>query len=526
MMPTLSRLREALAAGRPLALGALVLAAGCERILVDPAPAPEGIALSLSVPEGAATQLAPGLDGADRVRIQVQGGDGVLLDTTFVFRPGTGEILVPVAFAAAERSALLRVELGQGFLPLLRGATEVQMRQRRVTDAQVTLSPVPSTPLGPATQVSAGIYHSCASTEAGTVYCWGLNETGQLGDNTLGSTPLPTQARGAVPAFRSVGASYVSSCALAADGRVFCWGSNENGALGTGGATGGSPVPTAIGGSLRFASLSVGGLHACALTAAGVAYCWGFNRFGQLGNGTTTDAAGPVAVPGAPAFRSLSAGYLHTCAVTFDDQLYCWGLNEFGQVGAGGPGDHPRPLRVGNLPAVRQVSAGGLHTCAVGTAGQLHCWGFNRFGQLGTNSTTDQVAPVPVAGVQLQQVSAGGVHTCGVATDGRALCWGYNRSGAVGDGTRVDRPAPTAVAGAGSVRMVTAGLHHSCGIAADGQVVCWGYNRFGQVGDGSTETRIRAASVLRAETFFAGSRSPSGVLREAVDLLLAGVVRP
>jgi alpha-tubulin suppressor-like RCC1 family protein len=96
----------------------------------------------------------------------------------------------------------------------------------------------------------------------------------------------------------------------------------------------------------------------------------------------------------------------------------------------------------------------------------------------------------------------------------------------VGDGTRTDRPAPTPVAGAGSVRMVAAGLHHSCGVGTDGQVVCWGYNRFGQVGDGSTELRIRAARVLRAETFFAGSREPSGVLREAVDLLLAGIVRP
>jgi alpha-tubulin suppressor-like RCC1 family protein len=514
---------------RPLAgaVAALLLTvAGCDRLLVEPAGAPEGIAISLSVEGGPLGQVVPEIRNADHVRVQVVDGALILVDTAFSLPPGATDLLVPVLFTGQQSRGTLRVELSQGFLPLLRGLAEVEMRQRRVTEVQVPLSPVTAVPLSPAAQMSAGLYHSCAVTEAGRVYCWGLNEVGQLGDGTTGSAPLPVSLSGALPAFRSVKASYAGSCALSTAGQAFCWGSNERGSLGLGGVAS-SPFASPVGGALRFQTISVGGLHACGLTADGSAYCWGFNRFGQLGTGTTTDTPQPVAVSGGNRFRSLSAGYLHTCAVDTQDRPHCWGLNDFGQLGIGSQVDRNVPTPVGNLGAVRQVSAGGLHTCALSAAGsQLLCWGYNGFGQLGLGDAVDRAAPAAVAGVQLNQVSAGGMHSCGVAGDGRALCWGYNRSGAVGDGGFSDRAVPTPVADLPAARSVAAGLHHSCGIAADGRALCWGYNRFGQVGDGSLQDRSRPSGVLSVESFFASGPVAAGELRDFLDRLLEGIVRP
>jgi len=503
----------------------LFAVAGCDRLLVEPAGSPEGIAISLSVAGSPVGQVVPDIRNADRVRVQVVDGSLILVDTAFALPPGATDLLVPVLFAGQQSRGTLRVELSQGYLPLLRGLAEVEMRQRRVTEVQVPLSPVRPLPLSPAAQMSAGLYHSCAVTEAGRAYCWGLNEVGQLGDGTTGSAPLPVGLTGALPAFRSVEASYVGSCALSTAGQAFCWGSNERGSLGLGAAS--SPFPSPVGGALRFQTLSVGGLHACGLTSDGTAYCWGFNRYGQLGTGTTTDAPQPVAVAGGHRFRSISAGYLHTCAVDTRDRPLCWGLNDFGQLGIGSLADRNVPTAVGNLGAVRQVSAGGLHTCALSAAGsQLLCWGYNGFGQLGLGDTAHRSAPAAVAGVQLNQVSAGGMHSCGVAGDGRAFCWGYNRSGAIGDGGFSDRSVPTPVADLPAARSVAAGLHHSCGIAADGRALCWGYNRFGQVGDGSLQNRSRPSGVLSVDSFFASGPVPAGELRDALDRLLAGIVRP
>jgi hypothetical protein len=186
--------------------------------------------------------------------------------------------------------------------------------------------------------------------------------------------------------------------------------------------------------------------------------------------------------------------------------LYCWGYNGFGQVGNGTTANQPTPVAVGGALAgvtVSQVSAWNYHTCAVSSAGALYCWGNNSNGQLGDGSTTNSSSPVAavggaLAGVTVSQVSVGENHTCAVSA-GALYCWGHNGSGQLGDGTLTSRPSPVAVAGgvlAGvTVTQVSAGSEYTCAASAAGAGSCWGRNEFGQLGDGSTTDRPRPVAV-------------------------------
>src|SRR6266404_8115973 len=210
---------------------------------------------------------------------------------------------------------------------------------------------------------------------------------------------------------------------------------------------------------LVFRQVSAGGLHTCGVTSDDLAYCWGYNNYGQLGVGTTDGpelclslgcSTRPVAVLGGLRFRQVSAGEDHTCGITTDYRAYCWGLNG-GSLGDGTMLSRSTPVPVAGQLSFRQVSAGDVHTCAVATDNRAYCWGYNGSGQLGngTQSFDPPLTPVAVVGqLQFRQVSPGGEHTCAVTTDDRAFCWGSNRYGQLGDSTEISpRLRPTRVAG-------------------------------------------------------------------------------
>lgn len=312
------------------------------------------------------------------------------------------------------------------------------------------MSPVPvlGLPGGTPSAVAAGTGHTCAVVN-GTAYCWGANASGQLGDGTTMPRAGPVAVRNlAAGSVLSMVAGDRHTCALTVSGSVYCWGGNASGQLGDGSATD-RPTPTAP--ALSGATAVTAGLdHTCAIASGGV-LCWGRNFSGQLGDGTAMQRRSPVASGITSGATFVEAGSQHTCAVA-DGILYCWGENFSGQVGDGSTMDRPAPTRVETgAGAVMAVAAGDTHTCAINTSGDVSCWGDNPDGRLGDGTTTSRLQPVTLSGISAAAIAGGGGGngtfgmTCATPTRGGVSCWGQNSNGQLGDGSMVPRLVPTSV---------------------------------------------------------------------------------
>jgi alpha-tubulin suppressor-like RCC1 family protein len=320
-------------------------------------------------------------------------------------------------------------------------------------------------------QVSAGWNHTCGVTTDYKAYCWGNNGAGQLGDGTQNSCGDPnppctdpeTNANRLAPVpvlgglqFRQVDAGSWHTCGVTRDDRAYCWGQNFYGQLGIGGGDRylNRPTPVAVLSSHSFRQVSAGGIHTCGITTGSRAFCWGSNRYGQVGDGTTTTRRRPVLVAGGHLFRQASAGGQqqgsgYTCAVTTSDRAFCWGDGRHGQLGDGNTILRLTPRAVVGGLSFRQVSAGLGNTCARTPTNLAYCWGDNFFGEIGNGTTTQSSKPVAVmGGLSFAQVSIEGAHhACGTTDTNLAYCWGYNGVGELGDGTQTTRLKPRAVVG-------------------------------------------------------------------------------
>jgi alpha-tubulin suppressor-like RCC1 family protein len=317
------------------------------------------------------------------------------------------------------------------------------------------------------------------------------------------SEPALATAAAAGLSFIQVAQGGTHACAVAADRRAYCWGSNDQGQLGDGTTTGHS-TPAPISGGLRFLHLSTGFQHSCGVTAENRVYCWGSNFDGQLGDGTgyptNIRRLTPVAVAGTRRFRQVRAGHSFTCALTTSDAAFCWGINTFGQLGDGGGEKRTAPVRVKGGHEWRQLESGTDHVCAIRSDDRAYCWGMGFWGQLGTGTIAARRTPAEVSGgLAFRQITAGGKHSCGVTTQNRVYCWGDNNDGQVGDGTAyppvLKRLTPVAVATERRFDHVMAGSDHTCGVAMSGRAFCWGWNDVGQLGDGTTTRRLKPVAV-------------------------------
>ena len=264
------------------------------------------------------------------------------------------------------------------------------------------------------TSIGAGGDFVCMLTDAGAAYCIGINLSGILGTAATQRCGISVAAYacsdtaiaisgGISFASLSVGAAQV--CGLTAAGAAHCWGANGNGQAGIGASGPNLTTPTAVVGGLQFSSISAGtscfvadpcGYHTCAITAAGQAYCWGFNGYGELGNASTVDSYVPVAVSGGLTFSSISVGGAHTCGLTTSGRAYCWGFNTRGSLGDGTNTNRSVPTPVARSIVFAQLDSRANLSCGRTASGTIYCWGNNAFGQLGAGLSSVLSVNTPV----------------------------------------------------------------------------------------------------------------------------------
>lgn len=319
-------------------------------------------------------------------------------------------------------------------------------------------------------ELSLGAAHTCAIKTDGRLFCWGDNHQGQLGVGDGLDRTGPAQVGQAT--WLAVAAGSAHSCGVRADGTLWCWGSNEYDQLGRAG--GNASRPERIGLLDVWTSVSSSAEHSCALTSDERLYCWGRNDHEQVLRTAASTIAQPSEVRSSIRWRSVGAGAQHSCGLQDDGRLWCWGANDEGQLGVEGAGG-------GTLAGVggtwQGLAVGAFHTCALTPSGQAHCFGDNAFAQLGVASLVDATSPQLLAQGNWATIAAGGRHTCGLDRDGALSCFGDGDHGQLGDGRGAFRP-PLTGAGEDSIEWidVAVGGSHACAIAEAGGLWCWGSN--------------------------------------------------
>jgi alpha-tubulin suppressor-like RCC1 family protein len=352
-----------------------------------------------------------------------------------------------------------------------------------------------------AQSIACGGWHSLGICNDSTVKAFGENATGQIGNGntTDQSTPITVAGLSGIKAVSAGGDQLEAhSMALKSNGTVWCWGSNLYGALGNASATGTfvtAPVQALI--LTNAISISAGGWHSLALKNDGTVWCWGWNADGQIGDGTIIDKTIPTQVAGLSGVVKISAGSYHNLALKNDGTVWAWGDNVNGQIGDGTTGtDRTTPVQVNGLTNIVAIAAGRFFSLAVKSDGTVWTWGQNLYGQLGNGNNTDSNVPVQVSGltnVTSAVAATGAFHCHALKSDGNVWSWGRNTYGNLGDNTLNNSNVPVQMLSFNSPIGMAAGTNFSLFYKADGTMWGTGRNASGQLGDG-TVTQHNVAS--------------------------------
>jgi alpha-tubulin suppressor-like RCC1 family protein len=348
--------------------------------------------------------------------------------------------------------------------------------------------------------IGAGSSHSSAITESGKLYTWGYNFHGELGDGTTANKTVPTL----IDRFNgekviAVSLGYYHSAAITETGKLYTWGYNGDGRLGDGTTTNrATPILIDNFDGEKVIAVSLGDRHSSAITESGKLYTWGYNNFGQLGDGTTTTRTTPTLIDkfNDEKVISVSLGRYHSSAITESGKLYTWGLNDAGQLGDGTTANKTIPTLINrfNGEKIIAVSLGWYHSSAVTESGKLYTWGLNGNGQLGDGTTANKTVPTLIDrfnGEKVIAVSLGYYHSAAITETGKLYTWGYNGDGRLGDGTTTNRATPILIDNFDGEKVIAVSLgdRHSSAITESGKLYTWGLNGNGQLGDGTTANK-------------------------------------
>jgi alpha-tubulin suppressor-like RCC1 family protein len=296
---------------------------------------------------------------------------------------------------------------------------------------------------------------------------------------------------------------------------VWAWGSNWWGELGVDTSREPRNTPVQVSGLSDVKAVAGGWGHSLALKNDGTLWAWGYNGSGQLGDGTTTwePRNTPVQVSGLSDVKAVAAGWDHNLALKNDGTLWAWGFNYYGQLGDGSnpdiyPPHSSTPVRVSGLADVKAIAGGAEHSLALKNDGTVWAWGHNNLGQLGNGTNTDSRTPVQVSGLSdVKTIAAGSGHSLALKNDGTLWAWGDNYLGQLGDGTNTQSNTPVQVSGLTDVKVIAGGHAHSLALKSDGTVWAWGINQSGELGDGTntqSNTPVQVSGLSGVKAIAAG----------------------
>ncbi len=394
-----------------------------------------------------------------------------------------------------------------GFLPqaaqAVSGATD--LIGNTSSEVTLTIDTVPPVPVV-LSKSAAGLFHTMAIKSDGTLWGWGDNEYGQIGDGTKLNKLSPVQI-GSSDRWVSIATGSYHTMAIESDGTLWGWGNNQYGKLGDG-TSEDKISPVQIGTDNTWVAVSAGNHHTIAIKSDGTLWGWGWNCFGQLGDGTRMDKLSPVLIGTENNWISISAGNDHTIALKSDGTLWAWGGNSIGQLGDGTTVDKLSPVQIGTDIWV-SIAAGAWHSMALKSDGTLWAWGYNGYGQLGDGTNANKYSPVRVGRIGIDEnwiaVETGRFHTIAQKSDDTLWAWGRNAEGQFGNGKTLDKTYPEYVGlyspYGNRLVSIAAGGYHSLAVTARGDLLAWGSNNHGQVGTGGISERVLNPSrVLRNVT--------------------------
>jgi alpha-tubulin suppressor-like RCC1 family protein/phosphoheptose isomerase len=356
--------------------------------------------------------------------------------------------------------------------------------------------------------IAAGTSNTFGIKNDGTLWAWGRNNYGRLGDGTTTDRFSPVQI-GTANNWKGIAASDDFTVGLKTDGTLWGWGSNYYGGFGDGtsGTVTNKNTPTQIGTATNWQSISAGLSHTVGLKTDGTIWAWGYNYMGQLGDGTSGTGANkniPTQIGTETNWKSVSAGDYHTIGLKNDGTLWAWGSNSGGTLGDGTYTSSNIPVQAGFATNWQSISAGNDFNVGIKTDGTLWAWGYNNLTQLGLGASSlniKQNSPVQIGILtNWQSISAKDNHTGALKTDGTLWAWGY---GNFGDGTNNPwKYTPQQIGTANDWQSISAGDGHFAGLKTDClQFVATGSNQYGQLGDGTGVDAVGFICITEAVTY-------------------------